>query len=296
MRQQELLTKCPLCSGEHFNNVIQSKDFTVTGEDFNIVSCETCGFKFTNPRPLAADMGHYYESKDYVSHTNQANSIINTIYKIARKFTLGWKYNLIKKQEGAKTILDYGCGTGEFINFCKNKGWQIQGIEPNSKARQQATNLNNQGIKSSLSQIDNAAFQVITMWHVLEHIPDLKETFTALKKMLTPDGFMLIAVPNCNSHDAQLFKEDWAAYDLPRHLYHFTQKSMQKMMTNHGMDVVTVIPMKLDAYYVSLLSNKIKFGRNKLLKSFVNGLYSNSYANKHNEYSSLIYLVKHHNA
>jgi hypothetical protein len=135
MRQQESLTKCPLCSGEDFSNVIQTKDFSVSGEEFNIVSCKTCGFKFTNPRPLTADLSHYYESDDYVSHSNEANSIVNIIYKIARKFTLGWKYNLIKKQEGTKTILDYGCGTGEFLNFCKNKGWQIQGIEPNTKAQ-----------------------------------------------------------------------------------------------------------------------------------------------------------------
>lgn len=296
MRQQELLDQCPLCSSEHYNSVIQSKDFTVSQEDFNIVACESCGFKFTNPRPPVAELGLYYESEDYISHANTANSIVNFIYKIARNFTLRWKYNIFKKEKLTKTLLDYGCGTGEFLNYCKNKGWQIDGVEPNAKARQQASSINHQDIKTSLAEIDNAPYQVITLWHVLEHIPDLNETFKTLKGMLAPQGLMLVAVPNCSSYDAQVFQEHWAAYDLPRHLYHFTQKSMQKMMTNHGMDIVKVLPMKLDAYYVSLLSNKIKYGKNKLIKSFITGLYSNSYALINKEYSSLIYLVKHQNA
>ena len=292
MSKQELIQECPLCTSEQFNPTIESKDFTVSGETFNIVCCNQCGFLITNPRPQPDELGKYYESEEYVSHANTSNSIVNSIYKVARNFTLKWKYKLISKAPLKKTILDYGCGTGEFLNYCKKHGWEIEGVEPNSKARTQATEINEQPINTSLTELKSTTkFEVITLWHVLEHIPDLNETFTQLKQVLDDKGFMLIAVPNCNSYDAQLFKSNWAAYDLPRHLYHFTQNSMLRMMKNHGMEIVEVLPMKLDAYYVSLLSNKIKYGRNKLIKSFINGLYSNSYANKGNEYSSLIYKV-----
>ena len=293
MSQLEVIQECPLCEGEQFNPFIESQDFTVSGEFFNIVSCNQCGFLFTNPRPRTEELDQYYESEEYVSHANSSNSIVNSIYKVARNFTLNWKYKLISKVPVNKTIMDYGCGTGEFLNYCKTHGWEIEGVEPNSKARTQATALNQQAISESLTALNNTTqFEVITLWHVLEHIPDLNETFTQLKNMLAEQGFMLIAVPNCNSYDAQLFKTDWAAYDLPRHLYHFTQNSMLSMMKNHGMEIVEVLPMKLDSYYVSLLSNKIKYGHNKLVKSFINGLYSNSYASKNKEYSSLIYKVR----
>jgi SAM-dependent methyltransferase len=295
MSQQELLGICPLCEGGHFDEFLRTKDFTVSEEFFTIVSCQKCGFRFTNPRPGKEKLGSYYESDNYISHANSANSLVNFVYKLARTFTLRWKYKLITRIKSRGLILDYGCGTGEFLGFCKDKGWRITGVEPNDKARQQAIELTGQKIFSRLSSMVTPKFDVITLWHVLEHIPDLNQTFAELKSLLDTAGYMLIAVPNSESHDAHLFKQHWAAYDVPRHLYHFTRKSMNKLVANHGMKVVDVIPMKLDSYYVSLLSNKIKFGKLKLFNSFITGLLSNIYAIRNTEYSSLIFVLKKQN-
>ena len=295
MSQQEILDTCPLCQGGLFDDYISTKDYTVSGEDFSIVSCQNCGFRFTNPRPTEKILGTYYNSDEYVSHSNNANSLVNAVYKIARKFTLRWKYQMIKKEKISGNVLDYGCGTGEFLNYCKAQNWKIAGVEPNDKARKQAAELTLESINTELDNVPTVGFDVITLWHVLEHIPRLNDTLIQLKDLLTPQGYMLLAIPNCKSHDARLFKEHWAAYDVPRHLYHFTQETLNNLVENHGMKVVDVLPMKLDAYYVSLLSNKIKYGRNKLINSFLTGLLSNIYAVKNKEYSSLIYVIKKHN-
>ena len=286
----ESLDTCPLCTGPHFNHYLTARDFTVTQEEFNIVQCKDCGFLFTNPRPPQKELGRYYESDEYISHTNKGNSLINTGYKIARRFTLDSKLRLIQKHSPPGRILDYGCGTGAFLQHCQKNQWQVQGVEPNEQAREIANDVTKNNVTDSVDNL-NEQYDAITLWHVLEHISKLNETIEQLKKLLKQQGSMFIAVPNPASMDAREFEQYWAAYDVPRHLYHFTQKSMTQLMEKHDMIVSEVIPMKLDAFYVSLLSNKYRSGRSKMAKSFITGLLSNSYGNKTGEYSSLIYRV-----
>lgn len=291
MSSLENLAACPLCDGGHFSTYLETKDYSVTEEEFTIVSCNSCGFLFTNPRPVETELGKYYDSDEYVSHTNEGNSLINSLYKIARKFTLGNKLKLIKKHAVENKVLDYGCGTGAFLEYCQKHNWQIAGVEPNQQARSIANKLTNNCVADSLDQV-KPEFDVITLWHVLEHVSKLNNTLKQIKSLLTPDGNLYIAVPNPSSKDAKKFERYWAAYDVPRHLYHFTQNSMNKLLSKHGMRIVEVLPMKLDSFYVSLLSNKYQFGSSKMINSFITGLLSNSYANKSGEYSSLIYRIQ----
>lgn len=290
----ERLEHCPICGKDDFKNFLVVTDNAVSKESFVIVECENCTFKFTNPRPDAASMDKYYESDEYISHSNIKTGIINRAYHVVRSITTKQKVELINRHAPAKgTILDYGCGTGVFLNACKQDGWDIRGIEPNSRAREEASTLTGELMAKGLEEISGEKFEVITLWHVLEHIHTLNETLAELIDLLQEDGTLIIAVPNADSHDAQQYKADWAAYDVPRHLYHFTQPTMKRLLKKHKMQLNEVLPMKFDAYYVSMLSEKHKEGKTKVISSVVNGYKSNSYAEKNgNDYSSLIFVAK----
>ncbi|MTI26858.1 class I SAM-dependent methyltransferase, partial [Fulvivirga kasyanovii] len=217
----ETLNTCPLCDSGHFNNYLTCKDYTVSGEEFNLVTCTNCSFTFTNPRPKAEDLSQYYQSQDYISHSNKSNSPVNIIYKIARNFTLKKKVALINSLNKKGSMLDIGCGTGHFISACKEDGWAINGVEPDENARKMATDKTAINISADIKDVEQTEFDVITMWHVLEHIPNLNDFMQILAHKLKETGKLIVAVPNYKSHDAQYYKQYWAAYDVPRHLYHF---------------------------------------------------------------------------
>ena len=270
-------------------------DNAISKESFVIVQCENCSFKFTNPRPDEASIGRYYASEEYISHSNTSNGITNKAYRVVRSITLRQKVALINKfvpQKGR--LLDYGCGTGHFLEASAKNGWQIAGFEPSEVARKQANELTDNKVEGDdITKFEPESFDMITLWHVLEHIHELNDTIKKILALLKPQGFLLIAVPNADSLDAQKYKENWAAYDVPRHLYHFNQQTMKRFLKKHKMELVQTLPMKFDAYYVSLLSEKYKNGSPNYFRSVLNGYKSNNHAGKEtNDYSSLIYVAK----
>ena len=287
-----LLTSCPICGNEEIPAVLEVEDHLVSRETFKLCECSSCTLRFTNPRPDKEELGKYYSSEDYVSHTNQANNIVNRLYKIARYFTLRSKERLIRRGAATKSLLDIGCGTGQFLEFTKKNGWRIDGVEVDPDARAMAAKATETEIHKNLETIDGKEYQVITLWHVLEHLPDLAKSVAQIKTLLATNGSIFIAVPNYLAYEARVYKHHWAAYDVPRHLYHFSPKSMQILAENNGLKIVNTIPMRLDSYYISLLSNKQQFGQNRFVKSFITGLLSNIYAIKSNNYSSLIYQIQ----
>lgn len=286
--------KCPLCGSKEIKNFIICKDHFLSGESFAINECCACTFQFTNPRPVGSELEKYYDSKDYISHTNQSKNIIHFIYKIVRRYTLKNKLKLINSLTNPGHIFDIGCGTGDFLNICNLTGWKTTGVEINEKARSIAQERFNLQIFPDLHDLKNEGmFNVITLWHVLEHIPDLHGTFSHLKMLLSGKGYLIIALPNNKSYDAIKYENYWAAYDVPRHLSHFNQKSFKTLVRMHDMKIKNILPMKMDAFYISLLSEKYKTNRNNYIKSIITGLKSNSYARRnHLEYSSLIYILK----
>jgi len=289
------LESCPICKSKKFDNEIICNDYTVSNEKFVIVKCVSCQLLFTNPRPDSKQIGKYYDSELYVSHSSKSNNLINSIYKIARHFTLRNKHNLIKKYSlENKTLLDYGSGTGHFLSFCKNKDWNVTGIEPNKVAREKANKNTKNAVLENINTIDNdTKFQIITLWHVLEHVEDLNKLLIKLTSLLNKKGTLIIAVPNPESWDAKKYKLHWAGYDVPRHLYHFSQDSIKTLMKNHKLKIKEILPMKLDSYYVSMLSEKYKNKSNNYFRAVINGYKSNRYAKKNNKnYSSLIYIIQ----
>lgn len=286
------LDHCPVCNSKNIIHLLTAEDYLVSRNKFQVDSCQDCELRFTNPRPDDDKLASYYDSEEYISHSDDDNTLVGKLYKIARSFALKRKRKLIEKLSANKQLLDMGCGTGYFIDYCQQHGWHVDGVEPNDIARKQAEEKTSIKIKQDLSEVEEKKFEVITLWHVLEHLPNLEQTLNQLKSLLAPGGVLIIAVPNFEAYEASVFKEHWAAYDVPRHLYHFNRKSLGFMANKHGLKIARTYPMKLDSFYISLLSNKNKSKANKYINSFITGLLSNIYAIKSNNYSSLIYQIE----
>lgn len=289
----EKIYKCPICEQDRFSDHLICTDHFLTKQIFTITKCNACSFLFTNPRPLENNLANYYKSDEYISHSDKAKNLTDKIYKLARHFTMSKKLKIVNSMTTTKSILDFGCGTGDFLITCKNNGWKISGLEPEDSARKIAVDKTQESIYSSIDQLSSISkVNIITLWHVLEHIPNLNLSLSILKEKLDTNGKLLIAVPNHKSFDAKLYKEYWAAYDVPRHLYHFSFETMKLLLKKHGLKIINVLPMKLDSFYVSLLSEKYKTGNTNYIRSFVNGYKSNIYAKKNkNNYSSVIYIA-----
>lgn len=259
---------------------------------FQIQQCMNCQLKITYPYPAQENLPKYYDSTDYISHANNKRSLKDIPYYLARDFMLRKKLtwiNQLNHQTGK--LLDYGCGVGGFLQFMSSKNWDVYGVEPNQKAQAFANKQLPNRISSTLSEIEISEFDTITLWHVLEHVENLNQTLDSLYSKLKPGKFLLIAVPNCASYDAKYYQEHWAAYDVPRHLYHFTQETMQLLAKRHRLQLLKTIPLKLDALYISILSEKYRNG--SFLNGIFQGLKSNFLAQKHQgNYSSLVYVYK----
>ena len=271
------LEKCPVCSGNIFNKILECNDFTTSKENFTIVSCGTCTFTLTNPRPINKNLAKYYKSDMYISHTNNSKGLFNWLYQNIRKYSILTKVALLKgiKKEGAHLVI--GCGTGEFLNACTSAGYSVKGIEPSKIARNQAIKNYNLTVSkdTELNQFRAEEFDSISMWHVLEHIPKLNETIAQMHKILKPKGKIIVAVPNYKSWDASYYKEFWAAWDVPIHLWHFSKSTIEKIFKNHEFILKKTKPMIFDSFYVSLLSEEFKTGKKKFINGFIIGFISN---------------------
>ncbi|MCC5613349.1 class I SAM-dependent methyltransferase [Nostoc sp. CHAB 5834] len=290
----ETIDQCPVCGNTHFSPYLVCKDYLISKQDFAIQQCTSCGFRLTNPRPTEDRIGEYYKSEDYVSHNDSGGGIINTAYRAVRTYTLQAKLSLINKlNKGTGRILDVGCGTGAFLETCQKGGWAVMGMEPDPDARAVSTKKLNVAIKPSLEELkETGTFDIISLWHVLEHVPDLNRTIPQLRVMLAEEGTLLIAVPNSDSYDAFYFKEYWAAYDVPRHLHHFTPSTIEPLFKKHGFQLLEQRPMPFDALYIGMLSTRYQTGKTNYLTSVRVGLSSNAEANRTGNSSSVTYLFK----
>jgi 2-polyprenyl-3-methyl-5-hydroxy-6-metoxy-1,4-benzoquinol methylase len=271
------------------------KDHSVSGEEFQLFYNKDFEMLETFPRPSLEKLPEYYKSEDYISHTDNKRNLFEQAYHFVKRVSLKRKVKLINSfQLNGKTLLDIGCGTGDFLNIAQQNNWEINGIEPNEKARNIANKKTNNSVFATeqLLKYKAKSFDVITLWHVLEHLPNLEEHFSIFKNLLKPSGILIIAVPNYKSYDAQYYKSYWAAYDAPRHLWHFSKNSISKLADRNNMEVIKTLPMKFDAFYVCFLSEKYKSGFMNPLKAFWIAWRSNLKANRNQEHSSLIYIIK----
>ena len=271
---------------------ITVKDFSVSGESFSLLLNEEYQILKTHPQPTLDKLGSYYEFEDYISHTDGKRTLFEKMYHFIKRKAIRDKVKLINSYQPLKgRILDIGAGTGDFLLECKNQNWEILGIEPNDKAKGIAVG---KGIKfgDTIEKLESNSFDVITMWHVLEHVPDVEHQVAELKRLLKPSGTIIIAVPNFKSYDAKYYKEFWAAYDVPRHLWHFSKTAIEKLFDKQNMNLEDIKPMWFDSFYVSLLSEKYKSGKMNFISGFFIGLISNVSGLFKKEFSSHIYVLK----
>ncbi len=277
---------------EHQKDVyLKTKDYLVTGDMFSLCYDKKRELLFTDPQPSTEDLPKYYKSRKYISHTDSKKGLISFLYQLIKKYTIQKKIRLIRSlNNGHGSLLDIGAGTGDFLKAAKQQGWKVYGVESNQEARKLVLE---KGIEltEQINQLHNKKFEVITLWHVLEHLPNLEETILNIEQLLKPGGILIIAVPNYKSFDAKHYKSFWAAYDTPRHLWHFSRESMKNLFSEKW-NLIKIKPMIFDSFYVSLLSEKNKTGKQNLIKAFFIGLASNYNAWKSNEYSSLIYCFR----
>ena len=295
-------TNCTICNSSKTSKVFDAVDHFSTRETFPIYYCKNCGFRFTNNFPSEDSIGRYYDSPDYISHSDSKSGLINRLYHFFRKQMLKKKVNLVSKYVAPKQksnihLLDIGSGTGYFLNAAKERGYTVTGIEKDSNARDYAITNFALDIKDeqSLWSIENDSFDVITLWHVLEHMENLNEVVAKINSILKPDGVVILALPNHNSHDAKKYKGYWAAYDVPRHLWHFTPDTVEKLLGKHLFNIIKQKTMPLDAFYISMLSEKYR-GSGSLtqyIKAIVVGTvgYLLSLSDINNS-SSVIYIAK----
>lgn len=291
MEQIKYYTNCPVCESSDFSNHLTLADHMITKEVFSVVKCNSCGFHFTNPIPSEEVIGNYYKSENYISHSNSKSGLINKAYNVVRKITLKKKVNLVSRLAKGKNLLDIGSGTGHFLNESKITGFDVQGLEPDEDAKKFAKDEFSLSLEDleEIIKIDSNSKDVITMWHVLEHVYHLKRDLSEFVRVLSDDGVFIVAVPNMSSWDAKHYGTFWAAYDVPRHLYHFQEATIKKLFSQFNLDCVEILPMKFDSFYVSMLSEKYKSG--KVVSGVINGLKSNMMAKKHG-FSSQIYVFK----
>lgn len=290
-------SSCPVCGSTDIKNVLSAKDYSVSGETFVIAECAQCSLRFTQDVPGPTAISPYYKSEDYISHTNTSKGFINRVYKIVRKNTMRRKRKLVERFTGLKTgkMLDMGSGVGTFVHEMKENGWQVTGLEPDEDARKAARQFYKVELAdiAAFNSLKPGSFDAVTLWHVLEHVHDLAAYVSQLKNVLTEKGKLFIAVPNYTSADARIYGKYWAAYDVPRHLYHFSPRSMKWLMEKNGLKILRYKPMWYDSFYISLLSNKYKNGRANWIAAAWNGSRSNLEAlGNVRKCSSVIYVIE----
>ena len=289
-------SSCPVCTGTDLEEHLSVKDHSVSQKTFFIWHCNNCSLRFTQDIPAQEEAALYYQSENYISHTNTKQGFINQLYHIVRRLTLSSKKRLVIAQTSKHRgkILDIGCGTGAFLHTMEKDGWHVTGLEPDAAARGKARELYQLEPQSvqHLFELAPASYDAITLWHVLEHVHELQAYIKQVALLLQPGGKLFIAVPNYTSYDAAVYKEYWAAWDVPRHLYHFSPASMKKLLNRHGLCLDAVKPMWFDSFYVSMLSEKYKNGKGNMIRACWIGFLSNLKAMRNNEKcSSLIYII-----
>lgn len=289
-----MIEKCPWCGSKNAQEHLKVKDLFLTQEEFRILKCKECGLLYTTPRPDKDKIGDYYKSEEYYSHKENNSGFIPKMYEKVKAINLKNKYKIASEGIRTGAALDIGCGVGDFIHTMEQNGWTCMGVEPSEEAKSIAKNRIKANILSGqdLEQIQNESFDIITMWHVLEHVEDIRWQIDQLQRLTKKGGRIVIALPNYKSYDGQHYKEMWAAYDVPRHLNHFDNKTIIKILTSKGLKYIKTEKLIWDAYYISYMSEKYEHHSLPLIRGAFQGAISNFKARRSGEWSSLVYVFE----
>jgi 2-polyprenyl-3-methyl-5-hydroxy-6-metoxy-1,4-benzoquinol methylase len=288
---------CPLCSSSDISLHLKCKDHFISGEEFSLFKCNACGFIFTQNHPDENSIAKYYQSDDYISHSDSSKGLLNKLYKLVRDLMLRRKTSHIQNATGLKTgkLLDIGCGTGYFAGAMKAAGWEVKGIEPDEKAGKLAASLFGFTVigPDQISSLPSKTFDCITLWHVLEHFNDPVKYFSEISRLLKPGGLCVVALPNSRSYDAEYYGRFWAAYDVPRHLWHYEPGTFKSFLEKVGFKCFQTINLPFDVFYISILSEKYKGSAQPFIKGMIRGkLYFLRSLFNLEKSSSIIYFLR----
>ena len=286
--------KCPWCGSENAQLHLELKDLFLTQEPFKILECKECGLLYTTPRPNKDEIGRYYKSEEYYSHQENKEGFIPKVYEKVKSVNLKNKYGIATEGKEKGKALDIGCGVGDFLHTMEQHSWDCTGVEPSEDAKVIAKKRIKGQLLSSEEQenLPDNSFDIITMWHVLEHVDDIRWQIQQLHRLCKPGGRIIIALPNYKSYDGQYYKAEWAAYDVPRHLNHFNKETLIKIFEESGLRHMKTEKLVWDAYYISYMSEKYRKHSIPLLRGAFRGLVSNCKARKTGEWSSLVYVFE----
>lgn len=289
--------KCPLCLSEKTDRYLRLKDHFLSKEEFDVFRCIDCGFIFTQDHPDEDNISDYYKSEDYFSHNDNAKSLSAILYKIARELMLKRKLRIIRKTSGLSTgvLLDIGSGSGHFAAFIKKNGWRVSGVEINKTVRERSSSEFNFPVfaPDRLSSLQSESFDCVTLWHSLEHFQEPFKYTYEIKRLLKPGGICILALPNSSSCDAEYYRESWGAWDVPRHLWHFTPETVRLFSEKSGFFIRDILSLPFDVYYVSTLSEKYRSARSPLVSGILKGIrFSILSVFNLKRSSSLIYILK----
>jgi 2-polyprenyl-3-methyl-5-hydroxy-6-metoxy-1,4-benzoquinol methylase len=288
---------CPVCNSPQLVFFMKCNDFLVTGKEYELYRCSDCNFILTQDHPEEKEIGSFYQSQDYISHSDAQKGLFNSLYHLVRKLMLKRKMSIVKNVSGLNrgTILDIGSGTGYFASTMKKAGWNVSGVEVNDAAREFSIKKFGLNIIPSgeINNIPSYSYDCITLWHVLEHLENPVYYLKEIDRLLKPGGICLVALPNWLSFDAKYYKQFWAAYDVPRHLWHFNPDSIHRLAERYQFNIIEKIPLPFDSYYISILSEKNRQALFPVIQGFFTGFKSNLISLFQQEKnSSLIYVLK----
>ena len=291
------INACPVCGGTRLKQLMTCTDFSASHEQFELHTCEACGFVFTQDAPTGQALDAYYETPDYISHSDTRRGLINKAYHAVRSYMLGNKARLVIRESHRPKgrLLDIGTGTGYFANAMLQRGWQVEAVERNAAARQFARQRFGIEVQpeTALDAYAPGSFDVVTLWHVMEHLQALDATWEQARRLLGERGVLIVAAPNCASYDARRYGPYWAAYDVPRHLWHFAPATIQPLASRHGFAMAARYPMPFDAFYISMLSEKYRGSRHPFAKGLCAGALAWLHAAGAKEQSSsMIYVFR----
>jgi 2-polyprenyl-3-methyl-5-hydroxy-6-metoxy-1,4-benzoquinol methylase len=295
----EFVESCPLCKGVELVLCHKSTDSLVSGDLFSVYKCTSCDFHVTSPRPTSGSVGSYYNSASYVSHNDVAKGWIPKIYRVVRDIMIRHKLRIVgrykEKAPGKNNMLDVGCGTGEFLLKSKKMGYNTTGFEPDINASETASNKGLSIItkEDRLNELSPNYFDVVTLWHVLEHMYHPKDKIEVLEKILSDNGIMIVAIPEYKSFDGGYYKQNWAGWDLPRHVYHYNESTLTRLMDELNFKLIGKHSLMFDSFYISLLSEKNLNTRLGTIRAIIIGFLSNIMAIFSSyPFSSQIYVFK----
>ena len=256
---------CPVCHAANSTIFMRVPDRfrPEPGTAYTLVRCVKCSLVYLNPRPVEESSGVFYESSEYTPFvsTGKQRSIMDRVYVAIREMNNRWKRRQIEALQPERgRLLDVGCGTGEFLQAMHAAGWQVRGVERDAKAAAYAVEqLQLDVVCGSLDTVPlaPASFDVVTMWHVLEHLYQPHKALMQVRDVLRPGGLLVIAVPNLLSLDARYYRQNWVAFDAPRHVQHFSPKSLRSLCEMHSFAHLRTRMLPFDPFFNALMSETV---------------------------------------